>query len=136
MGSGIDIVVFSVMVLLFRMDEKIATPTSVILMALNSIAGILTQTFILHDFKVPVVHYWLAAIPIVIVGAPLGALLCDRLPRNLVFNILIALIGLELLSSLLIIEMTPNRLLFSVGALTFFLGLNYWMTSIQDYRDF
>jgi uncharacterized membrane protein YfcA len=37
---GIDIVTFSVMVLLFRISEKIATPTSVILMALNAVIGL------------------------------------------------------------------------------------------------
>nr|WP_221900118.1 sulfite exporter TauE/SafE family protein [Bathymodiolus platifrons methanotrophic gill symbiont] len=42
-GSGIDMICFSVLVLLFRISESIATPTSVILMAINSVFGVLLQ---------------------------------------------------------------------------------------------
>ncbi|NET46581.1 sulfite exporter TauE/SafE family protein, partial [Okeania sp. SIO2B3] len=49
-GNGIDIVVFSVMVLLWRISEKVATPTSVILMAINAIAGFILQIFVFNDF--------------------------------------------------------------------------------------
>ena len=38
-GNGIDIITFSLMVLLFRISEKVATPTSVLLMALNAVVG-------------------------------------------------------------------------------------------------
>lgn len=38
-GSGMDICSFSVLTLLFSVSEKIATPTSVVLMASNSLLG-------------------------------------------------------------------------------------------------
>ena len=38
-GTGIDISVFMVLTLLFRVSEKVATPTCVITMALNSAVG-------------------------------------------------------------------------------------------------
>ncbi|VDK34430.1 unnamed protein product [Gongylonema pulchrum] len=38
-GSGVDICSFSMLTLLFRINEKVATPTSVVLMAANSIVG-------------------------------------------------------------------------------------------------
>lgn len=38
-GSGVDICSFSVLSLLFRVNEKVSTPTSVILMAVTSCAG-------------------------------------------------------------------------------------------------
>lgn len=38
-GSGLDILTFSLLVLAFRIDEKVATPTSVILMASNAVVG-------------------------------------------------------------------------------------------------
>ena len=41
LGNGIDVLVFSVLVLGFRVSEAIATPTSVILMAGNAVAGAL-----------------------------------------------------------------------------------------------
>ncbi|RLA24937.1 MAG: sulfite exporter TauE/SafE family protein, partial [Gammaproteobacteria bacterium] len=44
-GSGIDMICFSVLVLLFRISESIATPTSVILMAINSVLGVLLHIY-------------------------------------------------------------------------------------------
>ena len=48
-GSGIDICSFAVLTLLFRLTEKTATPTSVVLMAVN--------TFIAMCYR----HFWQAA---------------------------------------------------------------------------
>ena len=38
-GSGVDICSFSVLSLLFRVSEKVSTPTSVVLMAINTVFG-------------------------------------------------------------------------------------------------
>ncbi len=75
-GNGIDIITFSLMVLLFRISEKVATPTSVLLMAFNAVVGFALYLFVLDGFTLQVKAYWLAAVPVVVVGAPLGAFLC------------------------------------------------------------
>lgn len=49
-GNGIDIITFSVMVLLFRLSEKIATPTSVILMAINALVGFALHALVIGNF--------------------------------------------------------------------------------------
>ena len=38
-GSGVDICSFSMLCLLFRVSEKVATPTSIVLMAINTSLG-------------------------------------------------------------------------------------------------
>ena len=38
-GSGVDICSFSVLSLLFRVSEKVSTPTSIVLMAINTCMG-------------------------------------------------------------------------------------------------
>jgi uncharacterized membrane protein YfcA len=38
-GSGIDICSFAILTLLFRLSEKTATPTSVLLMSINTLVG-------------------------------------------------------------------------------------------------
>ena len=38
-GSGVDICSFSMLCLLFRVSEKVATPTSIVLMAINTCIG-------------------------------------------------------------------------------------------------
>ena len=39
-GSGLDICSFSILCILFRISEKVATPTSIVLMATNSLLGL------------------------------------------------------------------------------------------------
>ena len=75
-------VAFMVMVLLFRINEKIVTPTTVILMTMATIPGFLVHLFWLKDFSPAVMGYWLAAVPIVAVGAPLGALICSYMSSS------------------------------------------------------
>lgn len=133
-GNGIDIFTFSVMVLLFRLSEKVATPTSVILMAINAIAGFALQVFIFRDFTNPVQSYWLAAIPVVVVGAPLGAMFCSRLHRQTIANILIGLIGVEMVSSIVLIPLSPIVIYSSSLSLIIFSALNYWMYRTQRYE--
>jgi uncharacterized protein len=67
-GSGIDIVCFSLMVLLFRLSVKVATPTSVVLMALNAIVGFCLHYFFIGGFTETIRNYWLAAVPVVVIG--------------------------------------------------------------------
>jgi uncharacterized membrane protein YfcA len=124
-GNGIDIITFSVMVLLFRVSEKVATPTSVILMACNALAGFLLHLLWLGGFSGQVQAWWLASIPVVVVGAPFGAMVCSRLDRHVIAWVLIVLIMIELLSSLWIIPMTPLVGMVSLAALSLFLAV-YW----------
>ena len=126
-GNGIDIFVFSVMVLLFGISEKIATPTSVVLMAINALVGFWLQVFVCHDFTDVVLGYWLAAIPIVVIGAPLGAMFCSLLRRQTITKIVICLIFMEMITSLLIIPLRPIVIYSSLISLLIFSFLNYGM---------
>ncbi len=123
-GNGIDIICFSVMVFLFGIAEKVATPTSVVLMALNALAG-----FALHAVVSPQIQsYWLAAIPVVVIGTPAGAYFCARLNNKVIAGILIFLITVELVSSLLIIPMTTSMTIISLLMLLFFFAANYLLS--------
>jgi len=61
-GSGANVVAFMAMVLLFRISEKVATPTTVLLMAIVSLAGFIFHLAVLRDFGPVVTSYWLAAV--------------------------------------------------------------------------
>ncbi|MDJ0728289.1 MAG: sulfite exporter TauE/SafE family protein [Prochloraceae cyanobacterium] len=134
-GNGIDCLTFSVMVLLFRINEKIATPTSVILMAINSLIGFFIISVTLNSFTAEVYSYWLAAIPVVVLGAPLGAILCSRLNRQTIANILVCLIFIELISSLLLIPLRPIAIYCSLSMLILFSYVNYKMYSNHFYEN-
>ncbi|MEM9215559.1 MAG: sulfite exporter TauE/SafE family protein [Cyanobacteria bacterium P01_F01_bin.150] len=132
-GNGIDIVVFAIMVLLFRINEKVATPTSVILMAINAFSGLVLEQFVFQSFVEPASSYFVAAIPVVVVGAPLGALLCQRLSRQTIVNILVSLIAIEFFSSMLLIPLHFSTLLIGIGILLVFSFLNYRMYQSEYY---
>ena len=133
-GNGIDIIVFGTIVLLFRMSEKVATPTSVILMAFNAIAGFVLQVWFFDDFNPAVESYWLAAIPVVVVGAPLGAMLCSFMAREVIAYVLITLILVELITSLVLIPLTPTIIGFSIFVLAIASWLNYQMYNNKNYE--
>lgn len=135
-GNGIDIITFSLLVLLFRVSEKVATPTSVVLMAINAVVGFLLYLFILDGFTVQVKAYWLAAVPVVVVGAPLGALACSQLSRQTIARVLIGLITVELISSLLIIQFTLTTIVISLLAFICLSCIYYFMYQTDYYHHF
>ena len=79
-GVGVNMLLYMVLVMLFRSDAKIAIPTSVIAMAALSLVGVATRAA-LGGFHPEVYPNWLTAAPVVVLGAPLGAWMVQRLPR-------------------------------------------------------
>lgn len=132
-GSGMDIFGFSIMVLLFGLCEKVSTPTSVILMAINAVVGFCLEKYIIGSFTEPVVSYWLAAVPVVAIGAPMGAMLCSLLRRKTTMRILIGLIFIELVSSLLLISLNTTLVYYSVFVFIVFSLFYYWMYQTKIY---
>jgi len=80
-GVGIDMLIYMVLVLWCHADLKIAIPTSVILMAFTSLVGIATK-MLLGEVQAGTFENWLAAAPIVAVGAPLGAMVVSKIGRR------------------------------------------------------
>ena len=87
-GVGIDLALYVVIVLLSRADLKVAIPTSVVLMAYTSVIGFATlwgasiarpTAYALSD---GLFENWLAAAPIVALGAPLGVIMVRLVPRT------------------------------------------------------
>ena len=87
-GVGIDMMLYAVLVLLYRSDLKTAVPTSVVVMAAASLLGIATNVALAqlapsrYVIDPEVFANWLAAAPIVALGAPIGALVVNHLPRT------------------------------------------------------
>jgi len=87
-GVGIDMIVYATLVLLYRTDLKIAIPTSVILMAFTSVVGIFINMALssldpeLYKIDPEVYANWLAAAPVVALGAPLGAFIVSLISRT------------------------------------------------------
>jgi uncharacterized membrane protein YfcA len=87
-GVGIDMLLYVVLVLLARADLKIAIPTSVIVMAWTSLVGI-ASLFAIGQIApgswVPGPELrgsWLAAAPVVALGAPFGVFVVNLMGRK------------------------------------------------------
>ena len=80
-GVGIDMLIYAALVLLCRSDLKIAIPTSVIVMAFNSLVGVVIKSAT-HTWQPGVYENWLAAAPVVALGAPLGVFIVEFIGRK------------------------------------------------------
>ena len=105
-GSGIDIATFIVLTLAIGINEKVSTPTTVIIMAINSVVGFALQGLAVGDLGIAF-NYWLVAIPIVVIGAPLGAFAASYATRDMIIGLLLTLISLELITTLILVPFTP-----------------------------
>ena len=81
-GVGIDMVLYTALVLLCRADLKIAIPTSVVIMAFTSVLGVLVKTVSGQGLAPGVFENWLAAAPVVAIGAPLGVFIVAKIGRK------------------------------------------------------
>jgi uncharacterized membrane protein YfcA len=120
-GVGIDMMIYAVLVLLYRADLKIAIPTSVILMAFTSVVGIVSNmllaTLLPGSYAIAdaVLYNWLAAAPIVALGAPFGAWVVNRLPRTPTLLIVSALCIGQFVWTLVKADVSGSGLLFAIG---------------------
>ncbi|MEJ2382910.1 MAG: sulfite exporter TauE/SafE family protein [Xanthomonadales bacterium] len=80
-GVGIDMFIYMVLVLWCHADLKIAIPTSVVLMAFTSVVGV-TAKLLLGGLQPGTFENWLAAAPVVALGAPFGAMVVSRVGRR------------------------------------------------------
>lgn len=79
-GVGINMIVYMVLILIYRVDLRVAVATSVVIMAYDSLLGSLVSVS-MGAFDPELIYYWFAASPVVVVGAPLGALMVQIIPR-------------------------------------------------------
>ena len=117
-GSGIDMLTFIVLTLAFGIDEKISTPTTVTLMGLNSIVGFFLHGVVLQDIGIAW-NYWLVAVPIVILGAPFGAYFASKVHRDGIIKFLLFLIGVELVTTILLIPFTNTAIMITAAVVLF-----------------
>jgi uncharacterized membrane protein YfcA len=131
-GSGIDILSFAYVTMRYHLSEKVATPTSVIIMAINSIVGFTMHACIINDFGSQEFNFWLVSIPVVIFGAPFGAYFINNKTRGFIANFLYWIIGIQFISALIIIQPSGQLLWFTIVA--FLLGLSFFFGFTRIFR--
>lgn len=132
-GSGIDMLTFVVLTLMFGLNEKVSTPTTVIIMALNSIAGFFFHGVVAQDIGIAW-EYWLVAIPIVIIGAPLGATIASRITRDAIIYFLLFLISLEVVTTVWLVSFSRQNWIVTAIAVVVFAVLFIGMLIYRSRR--
>ncbi len=125
-GSGIDIVVFMALALSYRICEQVSIPTTVVCMAINSIVGFSLHATLVHDVSA-VWGYWLASVPVVAIGAPLGAFLVTRCSQNQLLVFILLLIAADFVTTALVVEYAPGVIKTIVTVATICLCTFSWM---------
>lgn len=114
-GSGLDITTFALLVLRLRISEKIATPTSVVLMGINALVGALWKGGVNGALAPEAWNYWWVCVPIVVVGAPFGAQFIRNRSRLFIAAILYTSISIQSVAALLIVPQSTKLLGFSLA---------------------
>lgn len=116
-GSGIDFVTFSFITLYYKIDEKVATPTSVVIMAFYAGVTALFKMFVTQDYNPQSFILWKMAVPVVAIGAPIGAIVCSKVTRMFVVKILLFFIASEFMSTVLIVKASTSAWIISGAGL-------------------
>jgi len=111
-GTGINIFTFCLMTIYYRVSEKVATPSSVIIMTMETILGLFIHTQLIDDFQPEAFEIWLACVPFVAIFAPLGALVISKMPRRSIATLLYCILIVQFLGAMIVIK--PSLVQFSV----------------------
>ncbi|KAK6743457.1 hypothetical protein RB195_010612 [Necator americanus] len=122
-GSGVDICIFSIITLLFRVTEKTATPTTVVLMGMNSIVGAYYRLIWEGDVPRLALEYLQVSIPVGVTLAPFGSFLGSHFHRQVLASFIYVLEALSVIGFLLT---RPPLILIGVGAAIILAGFGFF----------
>jgi uncharacterized membrane protein YfcA len=120
-GTGINIFSFCLMTTYYRINEKVAVPSSVIIMTIETILGFFLHSAVIKDFHRDSFEMWLVCIPFVAVFAPLGAFVISKVPRKAVATFLYIILIVQFFGAMWVIKPKAVQLAMCMGVL--FLGL-------------
>jgi uncharacterized membrane protein YfcA len=118
-GSGVDICSFCMLTLMFRISEKVATPTSVVLMWINTWIGFYWRQLIMNDISSLAWEYFSVSVPVVVTMSPLGALVASVLHRQVLAGLIYLLETLSVIGFLLT---GPEAVLIYAGLIIIAMG--------------
>jgi uncharacterized membrane protein YfcA len=107
-GSGADLLLFIVVAVVLGVSPRVAVPTSVVVMAIVSIVGSAVLVLDGELARGPVSEpplpdmfgLWLAAVPVVALGAPMGSWAASKLPERRLVVFVIALATVEVATTI------------------------------------
>lgn len=105
-GTGINIFTFCLMVTYYKIDEKVATPSSILIMTIETLFGLFLHANVLSDFGRESFEMWLVCVPIVIFFAPLGSFVMNKLKSERIAQFLSVILFVQFLGAIFVLK--PN----------------------------
>lgn len=130
-GTGINIFTFCLVTIYYRLNEKVATPSSVIIMTIETLLGFFLHAGVLGDFSRESFELWLTCIPVVVFFAPLGAFVITKLPRQLIARLLYSILFVQFVGALFVIRPSASQLLLCSLTLGGGLGLFAYIARLR-----
>jgi uncharacterized protein len=124
-GTGINIFTFCLMTIYYRVSEKVATPSSVIIMTIETILGLFIHTQLINDFQPEAFEIWLACVPFVAVFAPLGAFVISKMPRKGIATLLYCILIIQFFGAMIVIK--PSLIQLSICGLILVVGVGLFL---------
>lgn len=122
-GTGINIFTFCLMTIYYGISEKVAVPSSVLIMTMETLLGFFIHAGVIKDFQQLAFEMWIACIPFVIIFAPLGAFVVSKLPRKAIATFLYFILIIQFFGAMWVIKPNGSQLLMCGITLAFGLGL-------------
>ncbi|KAJ1359600.1 hypothetical protein KIN20_018369 [Parelaphostrongylus tenuis] len=123
-GSGVDICIFSIITLLFRVSEKTATPTTIVLMGMNSVIGVYYRSVWEDDISPLAVDYVKVTVPVAVTLAPIGSFLGSHFHRKVLASFIYVLEALAVIGFL---ATKPSPILVLTGASILAIGFMFFL---------
>jgi uncharacterized protein len=120
-GTGINIFTFCLMTIYYRVSEKVATPSSVIIMTIETILGLFIHTQLINDFQPEAFEIWLACVPFVAIFAPLGAFVISKMQRKGIATLLYWILIIQFFGAMFVIK--PSLIQLSLCMLVLISGI-------------
>jgi len=124
-GTGINIFTFCLMTIYYRINEKVAVPSSVIIMTIETLLGFFIHATVIQDFQREAFEMWLVCVPVVAVFAPLGAFVISKVSRKGIAAFLYFILIVQFFGAMWVIK--PNPLQLSMCLIVLILGLSTFL---------
>lgn len=133
-GTGINIFTFCLMVAYYKISEKVATPSSIIIMTIETIFGLFLHTVVTKDFQQESLNMWLVCVPVVIFFAPLGSFVMSKLPRLYLANFLYGILLVQFVGAFWVLKPSINHLFLSLLTVVTGVFLFHFISKSGDKR--
>ena len=129
-GTGANVLVFLFLVVLIGVRPRIALPTAIVVMAVVSIVGFVLYGVVAGQLGAPsadgrsdLLGLWLAAVPVVVWGAPVGSLVASLVPDSVLVRFVAILAAVEVATTFLLVpelRTEPTLVVYFVAGLVLF----------------